>query len=338
MAEAQQMKTCYLIAGDDESKISTAVSRLRKRGEQEGGAVERFSAPSGRKGPDPQEVAAALAAIPLATGHRYLIVEGAEGWLKADHEIVIGALKTIPPETTVALVARGKAPKALVEPVKKAGGDILEYNAPSAGELPGQVVGWAAEGGFTLTLDAARLLVARMGPRPLRLRNEVERLALWVGSEPTEIDVEDLEAMFADETELAIWSLGDALAEGDLVAATVASDRLLAQGEPIQKVIATMAPRIRGAYAATVALDQGEPPAKVASSLGMHPYAAKQLVAKVKDRDPADLLRAVEAVADLEVASRGGSVSDEVALTLAIRRACGAVSMPAGGPLARAAV
>lgn len=336
MPEAQQIKPCYLIAGDDESKISTAVSRLCKRGEQEGGSVERFTAPSGRKGPDPQELAAALAAIPLATGHRYLIVEGAEGWLKADHEIVIAALKTIPPETTVALVARGKTPKALVDPVEKAGGDILEYEAPSAGELPGQVVQWAAGMGLSLTLEAARLLVERMGPRPVRLKNEVERLSLWAGGEAVEIDVEDLEAMVADETELAIWSLGDAMAEGDLVGATVAADRLLAQGEPIQKVIATMAPRVRGAYAAAVALEQGVPPAKVAGSLGMHPYAARQLVAKVNGRDPAELARAVEAVADLEMSSRGGAVSDEVALTLAIRRACGAVSMPAAGVLASA--
>lgn len=329
MAESQQLKPCYLISGDDESKISTAVARLRKRGEDEGGSVERFVAPGGRKGPDVQEIAAALAAIPLATGHRYLIVEGSEGWLKADHEVVAASLKQMPPETTVAIIARGKAPKALIDPVKKAGGEVLEFAAPSERELPGQVVRWAAEKNLEMTIDAARLLVDRMGPRPVRLKNELERLSLWAGGEQTEIDLEDLEAMIADETELAIWSLGDALAEGDIAGATAAADRLLAQGEPIQKVIATVAPRVRGAYAAAEALEQGIPAAKVASSLGMHPYAAKQLVSKVNGRDPAELARAVEAVADLEVSSRGSAASDELALTLAIRRACGAVSMPA---------
>ena len=328
MPEPKPLKPCYLITGDDESRISLAVSRLRKRGEEEGGAVERFTPPGGRKGPDPQELAAALAAIPLATGHRYLIVEGAEGWLKADHEVVIEALKTLPPETTVAIVVRGKTPKALSGPVGKAGGEVLEFAAPSARELPGQVVEWGSALGLTVSLDAARLLVDRMGPRPVRLRTELERLATWTGGGATEIEVEDLEAMIADETELAIWSLGDAMAEGDIVAATSAADRLLAQGEPIQKVIATMAPRVRGAYAAAVALDRGVPPSEVATSLGMHPYAARQLVSKVDGRDPADLARAVEAVADLEVESRGGSVSDEVALTIAIRRACGAISLP----------
>lgn len=331
MSDPQPLKPCYLITGDDESKIATAVARLRRRGEEEGGAVERFVSPGGRKGPDPQELAAALAAIPLATGHRYLIVEGAEGWFKADHEVVIEALKTLPPETTVAIVVRGKTPKALTGPVGKAGGEVLEYAAPSVRELPGQVVKWGAALGLTISPEASRLLVDRMGARPVRLRNELERLSIWAAGEAVETEVEDLEAMVADETELAIWSLGDAMAAGDIATATSAADRLLAQGEPIRKVIATVAPRVRGAHAAAIALDQGVSPAEVAGSLGMHPYAARQLVAKVDGRDPADLARAVEAVADLEVESRGGSVSDEVALTIAIRRACGAVSVPRRG-------
>jgi len=54
----------------------------------------------------------------------------------------------------------------------------------------------------------------------------------------------------------------------------------------------------------------------------MHPYAAKLLVGKVRGRAPADLDRAIRAVADLEVDSRGGSDYQEgVALTLALKAA-----------------
>ena len=60
-----------------------------------------------------------------------------------------------------------------------AGGDLLTYEAPREREIPKLLVGEAKELGFTLELDAARMLVDRLGPRPLRLRNELERLALW---------------------------------------------------------------------------------------------------------------------------------------------------------------
>ena len=60
----------------------------------------------------------------------------------------------------------------------------------------------------------------------------------------------------------------------------------------------------------------------------MHPYAAKMLVQRVRATTIDDLRHAIAAVADLETWCRGGSDYDEqVALTLAVRRATGA---PAG--------
>ena len=54
----------------------------------------------------------------------------------------------------------------------------------------------------------------------------------------------------------------------------------------------------------------------------MHPYAAKLLVQRVRGRSPADIDRAIRAVADLEVDSRGGSdYEGGVALTLALKAA-----------------
>jgi len=67
-----------------------------------------------------------------------------------------------------------------------------------------------------LELDpaAARLLVERMGPESLRLRNELERLALWAG-ESGQVTAADLEEMIADTSEAAVWTLSDAVIEGD---------------------------------------------------------------------------------------------------------------------------
>ena len=54
----------------------------------------------------------------------------------------------------------------------------------------------------------------------------------------------------------------------------------------------------------------------------MHPYAAKMLVSKVKGRSPEAIAASIEALADLEVWSRGGTdYSEPVALTLALREA-----------------
>jgi DNA polymerase III delta subunit len=69
------------------------------------------------------------------------------------------------------------------------------------------------------------------------------------------------------------------------------------------------------------------PPKQVESSLGMHPYAAKQLVARLGRTSLDDLHEATTTLADLEVSCRGGAdYGDELALTLAIRSAAGAAA------------
>ena len=56
----------------------------------------------------------------------------------------------------------------------------------------------------------------------------------------------------------------------------------------------------------------------------MAPYPSKMLVRSVQGVDSAELSDAIGAVADLEWWTRGGSdYTDEVALTLAVRRAAG---------------
>jgi DNA polymerase III delta subunit len=85
-----------------------------------------------------------------------------------------------------------------------------------------------------------------------------------------------------------------------------------------------LASRLRSACAAAAQLEAGVPPKQVESSLKMHPYAAKLLVGRLRDAELSDLRLATEALADLELWCRGGAdYGDELALTLALRRAAG---------------
>ncbi|MGE5857290.1 MAG: DNA polymerase III subunit delta [Solirubrobacterales bacterium] len=322
-----EMKPAYLIAGSDEAKITRARGRLRERAEREGGAgaLELFAAGEGRRSPDVDALLGSLAAISLIASRRYLLVDGVEGWGKADVGRAIAALARIPPETTVALVAHGKAPAGLAKAVESAGGEVLSFELPRERELPKQLIAEARELGFALEPTAARLLVERLGPRPTRLRSELERLALWAG-EGGGVAVEDLEAMVSDTSEEAIWTLADAVVAGDDEETMRVAERLVAQGEALPRIVYSLAPRLHQALRAATELEAGGSPGEVAKGLSMHPYAAKMLVAKVKDRTPDDLDASIRALADLELWSRGGSdYEGGVAFTLSLRRALGLV-------------
>ncbi len=256
----EEMKPAYLLAGTDTAKIDAARGRLRARAESEGGpaALHVFEADEGRGAPDHEAVLAAIPALSLTEARRYLLVDGVERWRDPQHKAVAAALGTLPPDLTVVLIARGKVPAALGSAVKKAGGEVLAYEAPRPRDLPGHLAAEAKRLGFRLEPAAARLLAERMGGSSLRLGHELERLALWAGP-GGEVSLSDLEAMVADTSEAAVWSLSDALLDRDPEAAVRISDRLLAQGENVTGLVycARLAapkgvrgarpPRVRGA-------------------------------------------------------------------------------------------
>ncbi len=319
------MRALYLIAGTDGAKIDATRGRLRARAEREGGAaaLEVFEPGEGRGMPDHEALLAAIPALSLTQSRRYLLADGVERWRERQLDAVVAALAELPPDLTLVLIARAKAPAKLLRAVKAAKGEVHEFEAPKAREMPRLLVAEAQRLGFRLDPAAASLLVERMGANPVRLHHELERLALWAG-EGGEVSAADLGAMIADTSEAAVWSLSDALLERDPAAALRIGERLIAQGENVTGLIYGLASRLRGACAAAGQLAEGVPPKQVESSLKMHPYAAKQLVARLRDANVDDLRMATEALAELELWCRGAAdYGDELALTLALRRAAG---------------
>jgi DNA polymerase-3 subunit delta len=325
---AEEMRSLYLIGGTDAAKIDATRARLRARAEREGGVASLliFEAGDGRGGPDHEAVLAAVPAMSLTESRRYLLADGVERWRDRQLDDITAALGELPPDLTLVLIARGKIPQKLLRAVEEAGGEAHQFESPKTWDLPRTLVGDAKRLGFRLEPTAAKMLIDRMGTSSLRLDQELRRLALWAGEGGT-VHEDDLEAMISDTSEAAVWALSDALLDRDPAAALDVSERLISQGESVTPLIYGLASQLRKACNAANLLEKGVTPKELESSLGMHPYAARKLIDRIRDRSLAELCEAVEAVADLEVWCRGGyDYGDELALTLALRRAAGAAA------------
>jgi DNA polymerase-3 subunit delta len=324
-----EMRPLYLISGTDESKIEATRQRLRARAEREGGdgALEVFEPSEGRGAPDHEALLAAIPTMSLMGTRRYLLADGVEKWRDKQQAAVAETIGgALPPDLTLVLIARAKAPAKLLKATKAAKGEVHNFEAPKARDMPRVLVGDARRLGFKLDPAAARLLVERMGPESLRLRNELERLALWAG-DSGQVTAADIEEMISDTSEAAVWTLSDAVVEGDARTALRVGEQLIEQGESVTGLIYGLASRLRAACAAAAMLEEGMPPREVESQLKMHPYAAKQLVARLGNVDLTDLRVATETLAELERWCRGDAdYGDELALTLALRRATGATA------------
>jgi DNA polymerase-3 subunit delta len=313
-------KPAYLIHGDDHGRIGERRSRLRALAEAESGAqgVEVFEGETST----PEAVAYALNAMTFALGRRFIVADGVERWKEKDLDPLLDALKDIPPETTVAFFAREdsrtKAPKALHDAVKRAGGDISAEDSVKPWELPKWVMARARELQIELEPDAARALVQQVGDRQQRLLRELEKLAL--GSDPgARFDSTQIEDQTAASAERKAWSLADALVGGDAAAATRLYLSLRSQGERVPGLLYWMSQRIRLAHEVALALDAGEPPAQIKRSLRMPSRAADHLIADARRTGADRLRRAIAEIADLELASRGGTAGAQSEDTAAVR-------------------
>jgi DNA polymerase-3 subunit delta len=186
-----------------------------------------------------------------------------------------------------------------------AGGDIAAEATVKPWELPRWVAAQARELGLRLEPDAARALVAQVGDRQQRLLRELEKLALSAEA-GGQIDATQVELQTAPSAERRAWSLADALVGGDPAAATAIYLALRAQGERVPGLIYWMAQRVRAAIEIAEALEAGESAAQIKRTLRMPSKAADRLIADARRTGAERLRRALEEIADLEHASRGG--------------------------------
>ncbi len=305
------LKPAYLIHGDDHGALAERHARLRRLGESgEAGAggVQLLEGEAAT----PPSVAGTLRAMTFALGRRVVIVSGAERYRDADVQSHLsGLLADMPPDTTVAFFAREegrvRAPAALHDAVRSAGGQISEEATVKPWELPRWVREQASRLGLRLDAPAAKALVAQVGDRQQRLLRELEKLAMEAEPGETTLDLEDIERRAAHSTQWRAFALADALVGGDGAAATLTYLRLRGQGERLAGLMYVMAQRLRDAHGVAVRLQAGESPAAVKRSLRMPSRAADRFLADVGRADPARLRRALITLADLELDSRGGA-------------------------------
>jgi DNA polymerase-3 subunit delta len=308
------LKPAYLIHGDDHGAIGERRARLRALAESEGegaGSVELLEGEAGT----PAAVAQALAMMTLTGGRRVILVEGVERWRQADVEKHLApAMLAMAPDTTLALFARedgrAKAPAAVHEAVRRAGGQMIAQTTAKPWELAGWAGKQAAGMGIQLDGAAAKALVDQVGKRQQRLLRELEKLALESDSvEGTiRVGVQDIEARAAHSAEWQSFSLADALVAADGREATLIYLRLRGQGERLAGLTYTMAQRLRDAVEVATRLGAGESAAAVKRGLRMPARAAERLLADVARTDPDRLHRALGVLAELELDSRGGAV------------------------------
>jgi DNA polymerase-3 subunit delta len=314
MAESPALKPVYLLTGRDRPKIETALARLRRHFEPE--AIESV----GAQETSGLEAAALCNAGSLFGDARLVVVEGvdgrrnsegrlANGWKAADVKAIEEYLASPAPDTVLALIAEElKKDAPLLKACAKAG-DVLAYDVAKR-----NVSTWVAErfkqAGARAEPEACAALVELVGDDLNQLASEIDKLALWAGSEP--IGEREVELLVAAVADTPTFTLTDAWAQRDVGKTLEASETIFdREGRPRRDT----APRLAAALGSHVSFvrrcqrlaAEGVRPRDAASTLKRHPFYVEKVFAQASNFSEDELRGAAVRLAALDHALKGGS-------------------------------
>lgn len=113
------------------------------------------------------------------------------------------------------------------------------------------------QAGVTITREARQALVARLGADRVLTRGELEKLVLYTRGKG-QIDIDDVDAIVGDASELAIDTVVLAATSGQSGRAVRELDRVIASGESPQTVIAALQRHMQRLHQLRAAIEAGQ--------------------------------------------------------------------------------
>jgi DNA polymerase III subunit delta len=300
--------TVYLLLGDDEERKARGVEKLRK-----GRTVEAFDASA----TGPENVISACNSFSLFGEGPFVVLRNLDAWNAAQKAVIVDYLQNPSPGSDLILIGNKLgARERLLSAVKKSG-EVHTLEQPTGKALVRWLVGHAKKQGLDLTEDVAEDLTARCSGDKMRLLQETEKLALYVGEGTTTHD--DVAALCPPDVQSNIFAFVDSLAAGERDRALGLLEDLIATGEPPLRLTFMIRRQFQLVARASALLEAGTPRKEIASTLKVPPFVARKLEEQGSKLDEVDLERALALIRDLESGLKGGSnLSDNLQVEMTV--------------------
>jgi DNA polymerase III delta subunit len=263
---------------------------------------------------------------------RVVIVEHAEALRE------LGVIATFPNEAALVLIsverlpaARGRrtsrmkpaaaAPLTLIDAVETAGGTVERIERLAPVDVPRWIEARARVQGTSLAPEAVALLASTVGADTERIEQEVQKLGAYAAG--AAVTASDVHALTSGAIESDVFELTQAVVRRDVRNAIAMLERLLAEGNAVQQILALLQWQFRVLLFASAAKTSGDAE-RMARAIRTTPGVIMRASAFARRVTRADILRAYEALyATDQVIKTGRADSDVAALTLCVLDLCG---------------
>jgi len=300
--------TAYLLLGDDEERKSRGVEKLRA-----GRTVEAYDASV----TGPETIVSACNSFSLFGEGPFVVLKDLDAWNAAQKAVIVDYLGDPAPGSDVILLGRKRGARERLFKAVQDSGEVHTFEQPTGKALLIWLVGHAKKLGLELPEDVAEDLANRCSGDKMRLLQEAEKLALYVGEGTA--TREDVAALCPPDVESNIFAFVDSLAAGERERALRSVEDLIGTGEPPLRLMFMIRRQCQLVARASALTGRGATQKEIASTLKVPPFVARKLDEQGRKLDAGDLERALVLIQDLESGLKGGSdLSDELQVEMTV--------------------
>src|SRR5829696_5568258 len=294
--------TVYLLLGDDEVKKSRGIEKLRA-----GRTVEAYDASE----ISPETLVSACNTFSLFGEGPFVVLKNLDAWNAAQKAVIVDYLEDPSPGSDLILLGKKLGARERLLSAVKNSGEVHTFDQPTGKALISWLVGHAKQMDLDLPEDVAEDLANRCSGDKMRLLQETEKLALYVGDGTTTHD--DVAALCPPDVQSNIFAFIDALAAGERDRALALLEGLINTGEPLLRLTFMIRRQFQLVARARALLERGTPQKEIASQLKVPPFVARKLEEQGRKLGSEDLDCALNLVLGLESGLKGGNdLSDEL--------------------------
>ena len=194
---------------------------------------------------------------------------------------------------------------------------VVDCNKLSNADLPVWIRQRAKKMGLELTPEQGRLVGERTNGDLLRVRTELEKMAIYAGIKERITDAE-LDTLLPGGPEPNIFGLIDAVAGRNPKTGLPRLEELLDSGENELKILATLSRQFRNIAAALEARESGMTSRELADFLGINPYVAEKSFGQARFFSLAELQKVLNRLLQADYRIKTGRREPRLELEMAV--------------------
>lgn len=256
--------------------------------------------------------------ISLFSDKKLVIVDNANmftGSTSKDSELIEEYLNHINENTTLVLIVHNDkldTRKKITKLIKKVG-KVQEFND----ELDTTSLVRRLFKDYNIDYKTIQLFIDRVGNNPLIIQNEINKIKIYKDNDKN-ITEEDILNLTAKLIEIDIFKLIDYIVRKNKEKALELYYEMLKMNEEPIKIVVILANQFRIMYQSKELLKKGYSEKDIANTLKIHPYRVKLAIQNSRNYTSDILLKNLNALADIDIGIKTGTINKDLALELFI--------------------